>query len=107
MNRNDLVVGQPNRLFPHPRLQSLSQCHQGIAIFVHDLLGRFHCRRKVGVVRKELQPAAGEFDDMEGLPSFDIKALHEFAGQNEPIGIANALDFELHEHILCDVLHFV
>jgi hypothetical protein len=44
---------------------------------------------------------------MEGLPSFDIKALHEFAGQNEPIGIAYALDFELHEHILFDVLHFV
>ena len=51
---------------------------------------------EVGIIGHRLKSASGKFGDVQFLAALEVEPLHQFARQQQAVGIADLLDFDFH-----------
>jgi hypothetical protein len=76
--------------------RSFSEYRERVAVLVHEFVGGLHGLLKIRIVKQHLETATRKFDDMKLLAALEIEPLHRLARQDQPVGISNLFDFDLH-----------
>jgi hypothetical protein len=97
MNGNDLIVRDPRRLFELGHVTfSFRQSSQRVPVFVHNFVGDLHRLFEVRIVGQKLKAAARQLSYMKLLATLEVHPLHQLTRKDNPIGIADSFDLELH-----------